>query len=152
MRPLSTLIMWAALATSLAAAPTMASLKAKRAYVRTGPGKCYPIKWILIHPTTPLKIIEAFDVWRHVEDPLGGRGWIHKSLLWPKPFVYVTKDTFLRTAPHESAPPRARVEKGAFLLLRRSDAGWLYVSGDGFRGYVPQEACWSGPLYALARK
>jgi SH3-like domain-containing protein len=150
-RFLSALVTLIALMPGLIAYPTMASLKAKRAFVRTGPGKCYPIKWILVHPTTPLKVIESFDMWRHVEDPLGGQGWIHKSLLWSKLFVYVIQETYLRKYPNDTASPQARVEKGAFMLLKRAEGDWLYVVAEGFRGYLPQKACWCGPLYAALK-
>ena len=128
--------------------PYMVSLKAKRAFVRTGPGKCYPVKWTLVYPSTPLKIIESFDVWRHIEDPLGGHGWIHKSLVWRKPFLYITHDTYLRRRPKPSATAYAKIEKGAFVLLKSTHKDWFYVDANGFRGYVPQKSCWKASFYA----
>ena len=131
----------------LNAQSAVVSLKSKQANLRAGPGKYYPARWVLLYPTTPLRVIEKFDVWRKVEDPWGGTGWIHKSLVWNKKFVYVAKDILLRQRPQNMSTACAFVKKGAILTVKKTCGQWFYIHHDGFYGYVPAHACWRAELY-----
>jgi len=124
----------------------MVSLKAPRAYLRVGPGKIYPIRWILTKSQWPLKILDTFDMWYQVVDPLGSCGWIHKSLLQKRPTLFLIKESVLRRRASFKSRPLAIIEKGALVTLRSKTTSkegvWCYVIVEGFKGYIPESACW----------
>tara|TARA_E500000178_G_C16951367_1_gene721447 strand:- start:53 stop:508 length:456 start_codon:yes stop_codon:yes gene_type:complete len=67
----------------------------KKAYLRAGPGKWYPVKWILKVPGLPLKIIEENGDFNFVEIYDGTKGWISKTLISSKKNAVVIKDTYI---------------------------------------------------------
>ena len=66
----------------------------KKAYLRAGPGKWYPVKWTLAIPSLPLKILEDNGNYYFVEIYDKTKGWISKNLLSNKQQVIIIKDTF----------------------------------------------------------
>ena len=126
--------------------PYMVSLRASKANVRTGPGKIYPVVWILMQPSIPLKVTETFDVWRRVEDPLGSQGWVHKSLLSSQKTVFMQKRVLLYARPSFRGRPKVYLQKGVSAKLLSATKGWFYVSVQGYKGYVSRAACWESAL------
>jgi len=61
--------------------PRFVSLDADKVYLRFGPGREYPISWVLARKGLPVEIIGEFDTWRKVKLHDGDEGWIHSSLL-----------------------------------------------------------------------
>jgi SH3-like domain-containing protein len=61
--------------------PRFVSLGADRVNLRFGPGKEYPISWVLAREGLPVEIIGEFDTWRKVRLHDGDEGWVHSSLL-----------------------------------------------------------------------
>src|SRR5262245_36318364 len=47
--------------------PRFVSLEADRVYLRFGPGREYPISWILARKGLPVEIIAEFDTWRKIK-------------------------------------------------------------------------------------
>jgi SH3-like domain-containing protein len=120
------------------------TLKTHKAYVRTGPGKIYPVVWVLCVAGWPLKVTDTFDLWCRIEDPLGSAGWIHKSLLSKQKGVYALKNMPIVAHPKQTQDTVARAEKGALLRVLRTEKAWFYVQAGKIRGYVPRHACWNG--------
>ena len=63
--------------------PRFISLKAPKAFMRTGPGLQFPIAWVYNREKLPLEVIDEHDKWRRVRDHEGTTGWIHVSLFFP---------------------------------------------------------------------
>lgn len=127
----------------------MVSLRASKANVRTGPGKIYPALWVLMRTHIPLKVIETFDVWRKIQDPLGTEGWVHKSLLSSEKTVFITRKTLLYTRPSFKGRPKVYLGQGVSAKLISITPSWFYVSIKGYKGYVARRDCWEGSLPVL---
>ena len=61
--------------------PRFVSLASDKVYLRTGPGKRYPIKKIYQAKRYPLEVTAEYDHWRKLRDRDGTTGWVHLSLL-----------------------------------------------------------------------
>ncbi len=64
--------------------PRFVSLAAHKAYMRTGPGRQYPVAWVYKRHGLPLEVIAEHRSWRHVRDHENITGWMHVSLLSSK--------------------------------------------------------------------
>ena len=127
--------------------PRFASLRAPKVNLRTGPGSRYPVDWILVGRSTPVKIVAVFDTWRKVSDSTGTVGWVHKAMLSSRRTVIVTG---ARQALYEKAKRSARVvalvEAKVVARLLDCDANWCRLEVVGYRGWVPRNKLWGvGP-------
>ena len=61
--------------------PRFVSLAENKTNVRAGPGKKYPIKWVLNRKSLPVEVILEFDHWRKIIDHEGQSGWVFHALL-----------------------------------------------------------------------
>ena len=119
------------------ALPRFVSLGSDKIYMRTGPGKEFPIKWVYSKAGLPMRVVEESDHWREVEDPDGERGWIHKSLLSGKRFLMVEGDNAdLRRTPSDEAMIVARVEPRVIAEMLNCQPVWCLVSVREQRGWL----------------
>ena len=64
--------------------PRFVSITAARVNLRMGPGRQYPIAWILQRRHLPVEIVEEFEHWRKIREQSGSVGWVHKTMLSSK--------------------------------------------------------------------
>ncbi len=121
-----------------------ASLKSSEVNVRTGPGSHYPICWVLVRKSLPVKILAEFDNWRKIEDFEGKQGWVHQSLLNAKQTVLILEnDVILRNAPCLEGSAIARLERGVIASLLERKGEWCHISIEKTaKGWVPCGAGW----------
>ena len=123
--------------------PRFASIKDKEVNVRTGPGKRYPIDWVIVRQFMPVEIIGEHDVWRRIRDWEGTEGWVHQSMLSGRRTVLIVKDGFtLRKTKAFDAPPVAKVEPMVAAELEQCEQGWCKIKAAGFSGWVHSEYVW----------
>ena len=72
--------------------PRFVSLEADRVYLRYGPGREYPVSWVLARKGLPVEIIAEFDTWRKVKLHDGDEGWIYASLLSSRRTAMIKND------------------------------------------------------------
>ena len=65
------------------------SLRGEETNVRAGPGHQYPIKFIYIIKSAPIKVISEYDNWCEIEDYEKQTGWVSKTLLTKKRTIMV---------------------------------------------------------------
>ena len=94
--------------------PRFVSLKADKVNVHVGPAKHYEVKWVYQRAGLPVEITAEFENWRRVRDADGTEGWIYHSLLSGR-----------RTG-----------------QVKRCDAGWCYIAGRGYQGWIQQVRLW----------
>ena len=58
--------------------------------MHTGPGKQYPVEWVYLRKSLPVKVVATYDVWRKVVDPDNTTGWVQETMLSEKRTVMVT--------------------------------------------------------------
>ena len=123
--------------------PRFVSLAETEVNARTGPGLEYPIRWLYLRRDLPVKIVEEHDVWRRIQDPEGGEGWVHSQLLTSRRSVLVTGaiEDLHRTASGDSRVV-LRAEPGVVGRLLDCRPDWCLVEIDGKRGWGRRASLW----------
>ena len=123
--------------------PRYASIRAERAYLRTGPGSRYPVDWVYTRRDLPVEIVAEFDTWRRVRDWQGTVGWMHSSVLSTRRSVVITEARRpLRREPDEASPEIAKLEPGVIARLLTCDAEWCRIEVGAFRGWLKRGWFW----------
>ena len=60
-----------------------AVIKNNKTNLRQGPGRKFPqVEWSPIDKYFSMKVLKIKGSWVHVEDSLGDKAWVHRSLVW----------------------------------------------------------------------
>jgi SH3-like domain-containing protein len=127
--------------------PRFVSLKAGRVNVRVGPGEDYKIAWIYTKPGLPIEVVQEYDTWRRIRDSDGTVGWVFKSLLSGKRTVVVSPwksgdaRPIYQTGSADSSIS-AYLQPGVTGDVGRCHAGWCRISGNGYKGWIPETQLW----------
>lgn len=123
--------------------PRFVSLKSDTVNVRSGPGTRYPIVWVYKRHGYPVKIIDEFETWRHVEDADGYKGWVFGPLLSGQRTAVISGGLqTLRARPELDAPPVLRAEQDVLGTLEECVAEWCEIEIDGVEGWLPKSGFW----------
>jgi len=127
--------------------PRFVSLKTDKVVVRGGPNKNHEVKWLYQRSGLPVEITAEFETWRRIRDSDGTEGWVYHSLLSGRRTGVVTakaKDDLVPV--YDSADLKGRVvaqlERGVQGSVKRCNAGWCKISGQGFDGWIQQDRLW----------
>ena len=123
--------------------PRFVSLGADEVHLRFGPGREYPISWILARKGLPVEIIAEFDTWRKVKLHDDDEGWIHSSLLSSRRTIMIKDQVAeLRRTPGDDARVVLRAEPGVIGELLECAEDWCHVQIEGRRGWLRRDAFW----------
>ena len=129
--------------------PYFASIQAKEARMRTGPGRTYPISWRYVRPGLPVKVIENFKekgagaTWRKIEDPGGTQGWMQSNLVSDTRTAMVMGDIAeLRDSPRYAGKVSWRAAPGVVGRISMCGNGWCYLDVKGRGGFVEVSHLW----------
>ena len=124
--------------------PRFVSLHADKVNLRTGPGRQYPIEWVLTRKDMPVQIIAQFEHWRRIRDWEGTEGWVQKHMLTGKRTVVVGKGNArpLYRLPDPAGPVVARAEPGVVARLAECRGAWCRVETDEAAGWMRRSDIW----------
>lgn len=123
--------------------PRWAVLAAKEINLRTGPGKRYPIDWVLHKKGLPVEIRQEFDSWRLIHEPGGAEGWVHRTMLSSVRNAMIrTKDQSLYAKPATDSHVVARLQESVITHARHCQPEWCEVEIESYTGWVPKDALW----------
>lgn len=125
--------------------PRYVSLASNKVYMRTGPGRKYPILWVFQKRDLPVEIIMEFENWRKIRDPLGETGWVHKSLLSGRRYVMVKSSDVvnMHSDPSASSKVMAHAEPSVVAQLQQCPTpSWCEISASGYRGWIERKFLW----------
>ena len=124
--------------------PRFVSISSNEAYVRTGPGKKYPIQWVFKRAGLPVEVILEFDHWRKIKDHEGQVGWIHKSLLSGKRNAMIAgQDTVsMFKTPRQDSKIIALLEPDVITKIKECRPIWCRIEASGYKGWVVKENLW----------
>lgn len=128
--------------------PRFASLSADKVYVRSGPGKRYPVRWEYTYKGLPVEIILEFDHWRKIRDNEGQGGWVHRALLSGKRNAIVAKSpngeisTPLYRKPMLGSQMIAKAQNGAIVDISACNLSWCEISASGYSGWIEKKFLW----------
>ena len=112
------------------------SLKNNEVYVRVGPSKEYPIKFIYKKKYLPLEVLDKSETWRKIKDFENNSGWIHISQLSKKKSAINTKNnSVLYTKPTIYSEPIAKLETGRLVLIKKCKEKWCKITSGGYSGW-----------------
>jgi len=142
------------LATSGLPVPRYVSLKSDHVNVRAGPTKDNDVAWVYTRSGLPVEITAEFENWRRVRDSEGAEGWVYHSLLSGRRTAVVTMKNKDELAPlydraDSSSAIAARLQAGVVAQVKKCDAHWCHISGQGFDGWIEQQRLWG--VYADER-
>ena len=127
------------------AIPRIVSLKNSLTYMRSGPGKEFPVKFELKQKGYPLKIIAEYNNWRKVKTFNDITGWIHTQLLSSFRTGLITKTTFLKPIPANSGNSLAQILPNLLINIKKCKGDWCkieIVRIKTFIGWVKKETIW----------
>lgn len=123
--------------------PRFVSLGTKKVYVRTGPGKQYPIDWVYVRKNMPVEVIAEYDIWRRIRDHDGSTGWVHGSMLSGRRTVTIQGGTHtLYHKPDAQSWPVLRAEQDVVGELKHCQPDWCEIQIEGKKGWVRIAAIW----------
>ena len=125
--------------------PRMVSLKNSLTYMRSGPGKEFPVKFELRQKGYPLKVVAEFNNWRKVITYGKISGWIHTQLLSSFRTGLLTKTTFLKTMPSNSSNSLAKLLPNLLINVMICKDDWCkieIVKSKVYVGWVQKETIW----------
>ena len=119
--------------------PRFVSIAADKIYMRTGPGRNYPIQWTYTSKKLPLKVIEEYGPWRRVVDFQGVTGWMHRSLLSPRrTAMIVGGPQSLRVKPSITANISAHLQEGVIATIEECNPNWCKLQHPQVTGWLPR--------------
>tara|TARA_B100000963_G_C22296218_1_gene523591 strand:- start:33 stop:566 length:534 start_codon:yes stop_codon:yes gene_type:complete len=125
--------------------PRIVSLKNSLSYMRTGPGKEFPVKFELLQKGYPLKIVAEYNNWRKVETFNKISGWVHTQLLSSFRTGLIIKTTFLKTLPSNSSNSLAKLLPNLLINIKKCNDKWCKVEilkSKIFKGWVQKRVIW----------
>lgn len=117
-------------------APHFRALAADKVYMRTGPGKQYPVRWVYQRKGLPLYAIDQFEAWLQVRDRDGIEGWIHQRLLTRSRRAVVIGDTRDIYADENGRTPVFRAEPGVVVALLACRERMCFVQKQKYEGWI----------------
>ncbi len=125
--------------------PRMVSLKNSLSYMRSGPGKEFPVKFELKQKGYPLKVIAEFNNWRKVITSSKISGWIHTQLLSSFRTGLVTRTCFLKSIPSNSSNSIAKLLPNLLINVKKCNEEWCkieIIKKKKYVGWVQKANIW----------
>ena len=128
--------------------PRFVSLANNKTNVRAGPGRKYPIKWVVNRKSLPVEVILEFDNWRKIRDHEGQEGWVFHSLLSGKRTAIIRGENPVYA--YENPPltngkkPRISMSLESFVVvdIEECKGGWCKILTSGYSGWVKIKSLW----------
>ena len=111
--------------------------------MHTGPGKQYPVSWVYMRKSLPVKVVATYDVWRKVVDPDNTTGWVQETMLSEKRTVMVIgKQGTLRHDPADTSAAVAMADLGTIAQVQSCASAWCHVKFTDYEGWMHQDGLW----------
>lgn len=127
--------------------PRFVSITAARVNLRMGPGRQYPIAWILQRRHLPVEIIGEFEHWRKIRERSGEVGWVHKTMLSGKRTgMVITQSKTGELTPVYAQDKRSKpvlmAESGAIGEISQCGSEWCAIHFDKGDGWILRDNLW----------
>ena len=125
--------------------PRVVSLKNSLTYMRSGPGKKYPIVFEIKQKGYPLKIISEFNNWRKVTTSDNLTGWIHTQMLSSFRTGIIIKTTLLKKIPSEKSKSEAKLLVNLLVNVKKCEHKWCkieIIKDRSFVGWIKKTSVW----------
>ncbi|MDC3273142.1 SH3 domain-containing protein [Alphaproteobacteria bacterium] len=129
--------------------PRVVSLKNSLTYMRSGPGKKYPVIFEIRQKGYPLKITAEFNNWRKVITSDNLTGWIHTQLLSSFRTGIILDTILLKKSPTNKSRTKAKLLPKLIVNIIRCDLKWCkieIVKEKTHSGWIKKKAVWGALL------
>lgn len=114
-----------------------------KANLRAGPGRWYPIKWVIKKPSLPIKIIDENEDFLFALLHDGTKYWIYKDLTDSKHNLIVIEDTYVK---NKKGNIIARILKDVVIkehnCTEKKATNLCKVKIDGIKGFIYKSSLW----------
>tara|TARA_B100001250_G_scaffold280947_1_gene243251 strand:+ start:362 stop:805 length:444 start_codon:yes stop_codon:yes gene_type:complete len=118
------------------------SLKKNKVYVRYGPGKNYPIKYIYKKKFLPIKVIDKKDNFRKIIDHKKNSGWIHHIMLRKLNSLIILEEKIVFKKNSKFSKPLVKLEKGRLVILKKCELNWCKIETENYSGWIDTKNVW----------
>ena len=118
------------------------SLKKNKVYVRYGPGKNYPIKYIYKKKFLPVKVIDKKENFRRIIDHKKNSGWIHSIMLTKPNSLIVLEEKIVFKNNSKFSEPVVKLEKGRLVTIKKCKLNWCKIESDNYSGWIETKNVW----------
>ena len=118
------------------------SLKQDKVYVRYGPGKNYPIKYVYRKKFLPIKVIDKKDNFRRIIDHKKNSGWIHRIMLRKLNSLIVLEEKIIFKKNSKFSEPLAKLEKGRLVIIKKCKLNWCKIETGNYSGWIETKNVW----------
>ena len=124
--------------------PRFVSLHSDKVNLRTGPGRRYPIEWVLTKKEMPVEIVAQFEHWRRIRDWEGTSGWVQEHMVTGRRTVVVNKGGVrpLHQQPDPGSAVVARAAPGVVARLLECRGPMCRVEADNLSGWMQRSDIW----------
>ena len=125
--------------------PRVVSLKNSLTYMRSGPGKKYPVTFEIRQKGYPLKIIAEFNNWRKIVTSDKLTGWIHTQLLSSFRTGIILDTILLKKTPSDKSKAKAKLLPKLIVNIIRCDLKWCkieIVKEKTHSGWIKKKSVW----------
>jgi SH3-like domain-containing protein len=125
--------------------PRIVSLKNSLTYMRTGPGKKYPIIFEIKQKGYPLKIVSEFNNWRKVTTSNNLTGWIHTQMLSSFRTGIIIRNTLLKKIPSKKSKSEAKLLANLLVNVKKCNPEWCkieIIKDKIFVGWINKTSIW----------
>ena len=124
--------------------PRFVSLHSDKVNLRTGPGRQYPIEWVLTKKDMPVEIVAQFEHWRRIQTSDGTNGWVQEHMVVAKRTVIVNSGDVRPV--YQLADPAsavvARAAPGVVARLLECRGALCRVEADNISGWMRRADIW----------
>tara|TARA_B100000287_G_scaffold370876_1_gene368560 strand:+ start:72 stop:515 length:444 start_codon:yes stop_codon:yes gene_type:complete len=118
------------------------SLKKNKVYVRYGPGKNYPIKYIYKKKFLPIKVIDKKDNFRRIIDHKKNSGWIHRIMLRKLNSLVILEEKIVFKKNSKFSKPLVKLEKGRLVIIKKCEVNWCKIETENYSGWIDTKNVW----------
>jgi SH3-like domain-containing protein len=129
--------------------PRFVSLKNSLTYMRSGPGRKYPVIFEIRQKGYPLKITAEFNNWRKVITSDKLTGWIHTQLLSSFRTGIILDTILLKKIPSNKSETKAKLLPKLIVNIIRCDLKWCkieVVKEKTYSGWIKKKSIWGALL------
>lgn len=124
--------------------PRFVSLHSDKVNLRSGPGRQYPIEWVLVKKDMPVEVIAQFEHWRQVREWDGTVGWVQEHMVDGRRYVIVAKGGVrpVFQGPDPATAEVARAEPGVLARLLECSGAMCRVEANDISGWMRRSDLW----------
>ncbi len=123
--------------------PRFVSLHSDKVNLRAGPGRQYPIEWVLTKKDMPAEVIAQFEHWRRIRVSDGTIGWVQEHMVAGRRTVLVAKGGVRPVYDQpEAAAEIARAEPGVVARLVECRGAMCRIETDALSGWMRRSDLW----------